>query len=465
MESTKSNVSKTSSMDYADRVRACSHQSWADQLDKRAQEASSQTSVPHDHNKAYPPNSVPQDNGINYLATPPDLEPSVIPYQANQPADLQLWDRNFSLIFLFGTDEFLDGDAKNIACSLQRIATFIKQRPLGDKDGQDIPQISGFGFAAWDLIFSIYNSGWDKLLVDDKSRTFRQCVASQFNRKDIPSTKVNNKTNLANISRIPPPIPPRPSASVLAKIKHHKNTRSFAQATKGNAEDILKIKEAFSKLSTKKIIEMHNIAHNTNQKSCLKLNMTTKGPSRKQIIIPMSQDNSNIIITCADEYIFNINRLFKSIKSNVTADFLRSDNRGIIVTTNQIASSSDMSIIEKYIKESNNINPNDILPPCLPQSKSYLKILGIPYITNNSTPISHNQVEEAIKRIHLFNDIVLASCSCVIKASPKSDMVVIWIDIWDSQNSTKAKSLVNRCFNIGQHIVTIHGTNMNPGIP
>ena len=45
--------------------------------------------------------------------------------------------------------------------------------------------------------------------------------------------KVNNKTNLVNISRIPPPIPSRPSVSVLAKSKHHRNTRSFAQATKG----------------------------------------------------------------------------------------------------------------------------------------------------------------------------------------------------------------------------------------
>jgi len=193
--------------------------------------------------------------------------------------------------------------------------------------------------------------------------------------------------------------------------------------------------------------------------------MTTKGPSRKQIIIPMSQDNSNIIITCADEHIFNINRFLKSIKSDVTANFLCSDNRDIIVTTNQIASSSDMSIIEKYIKESDNINPNDILSLRLPQSKSYLKILGIPYITNNGTPISHNQVEEVIKRIHLFNDITLSSCPRVIKASPKSDMAVIWIDIWDSQNGTKAKSLVNRCFNIGQHIATICGTNMNPGVP
>jgi len=61
------------------------------------------------------------------------LEPLVIPYQANQPADPQLWDDNFSPISLFGIDKFLTSDAKNIVgnCSLLRIAAFIKQDSQG----------------------------------------------------------------------------------------------------------------------------------------------------------------------------------------------------------------------------------------------------------------------------------------------------------------------------------------------
>jgi len=101
-----------------------------------------------------------------------------------------LWDSTFSSISLFGTVEVLEGDAKNIACSLQRIATFIKQRPLGDRDGLDIPQISDFGFVAWDLISAIYNSRWDKLVADDNLRTFCQCVVSQFNRVNLIDLKV-----------------------------------------------------------------------------------------------------------------------------------------------------------------------------------------------------------------------------------------------------------------------------------
>ena len=420
-ESTESGISKASSMDYADRMQI---QSWAEQLEDEEQNTP-QINMPQCHNEANSPLS-PHANDSNHSVSPPDLEPSAIPYQANQLADPQLWDGNFNSISLFGTDEFLASDAKNIACSLQRIATFIKQRPLGDKNSQDIPQISEFGFAAWDLVSSIYSSGWDKLIADNNSRTFRQRVASQFIMKNIPTTEKRNKTNPANISRIPPPIPPRPSASVLAKSKHHKNIKSFAQATKGSTEDILKIKEAFPKLPIKKIIEMHNIAHDTNKKIRPKINMTTKGPSRKQIIIPMSQDNINTIIMHANGHIFNINWLLKSIKSDVMADFIHSDSRGIIVTTNKIALPFDMDTIEKYIKESDNIDSNDVSPPQLSQSKSYLKILGISYSTSNtSSSITHNQVKEIIKRTHLFNNITFASCPCIIKAFLKSDIAVI----------------------------------------
>ena len=68
----------------------------------------------------------------------------------------------------------------------------------------------------------------------------------------------------------------------------------------------------------------------------------------------------------ANGYIFNINRLLKSIKSDIIPDFICSDSRGIIVTTNKIASPSNMDTIKKYIKESNNINSNDVSLPQLP---------------------------------------------------------------------------------------------------
>ncbi len=49
--------------------------------------------------------------------------------------------------------------------------------------------------------------------------------------------------------------------------------------------------------------------------------------------------------------------------------------------------------------------------------------------------------------------------------SPKSDMAVIWVDIWDAQSSMKAKDLINRYFNIGSYIATICGMNINLEAP
>jgi len=37
-----------------------------------------------------------------------------------------------------------------------------------------------------------------------------------------------------------------------------------------------------------------------------------------------------------------------------------------------------------------------------------------------------------MKHIDLFEDISLATKPQIIKASPKSDMAIIWFDIWDT---------------------------------
>jgi len=53
-------------------------------------------------------------------------------------------------------------------------------------------------------------------------------------------------------------------------------------------------------------------------------------------------------------------------------------------------------------------------------------------------------MEDIIKRNHIFNNVVLASRPHIIKVSPRSDMAIIWVDIWDVQSSSKAKGLINK---------------------
>jgi len=58
--------------------------------------------------------------------------------------------------------------------------------------------------------------------------------------------------------------------------------------------------------------------------------------------------------------------------------------------------------------------------------------------------MSFDNVEKILENNHIFNDIVLMSKPRIIKVSPKLDMSIIWIDIWDMQNGSKAKMIINR---------------------
>jgi len=130
----------------------------------------------------------------------------------------------------------------------------------------------------------------------------------------------------------------------------------------------------------------------------------------------------------------------KEVKSEVSVDFICSDNKELLLTTNRVTILSDLNIIKKYLKDSNDIKHKEDINLRLPQSKSYLKILSIPYFVEGiNLLISSDIIENIIKSTHTFNDITLASYLHIIKVSPKSDMAVIWVNIWDFQYSSKAK--------------------------
>ena len=52
----------------------------------------------------------------------------------------------------------------------------------------------------------------------------------------------------------------------------------------------------------------------------------------------------------------------------------------------------------------------------------------------------------------------------IMKASPSSNMSVIWIDIWDSQKGSKSKTLINCSFNFGHHTAIVRGTAIYLGV-
>ena len=177
----------------------------------------------------------------------------------------------------------------------------------------------------------------------------------------------------------------------------------------------------------------------------------------------MAKHIAELIINSAHIHIANVNKCLKNSKSDIVTDFIRSTNNGIVITTNKPANNLNLSTIEKYLKSIQNVDSDLIESPCLPKSKSYMKIIGLPYKIDQDI-ISPDFIEGVLKETYLFKDVMLASKPHVIKVSPKSDMAVVWVDIWDSQSGSSAKNIINHHFNIGRFITTVKGTNMNLGV-
>jgi len=285
--------------------------------------------------------------------------------------------------------------------------------------------------------------------VDDNNTTFRNKVKSQFSPQVIKpkaSSKGKEMVKPAFISSLPPPIPAKSQKEVNEISKYFKKnnnanpTKSYAQASSSSKKtntsssapvsniirDTLKIKESFPNLPNAKIDLIQKVINGSNSKPKPRINMTTKGPFCKQVIVLISNNLNKKFIKDSSMHVININRALKGINSKTIVDFICVEDKGIVITTNNISLNSNLQEIEKYVKNSLSTDVEQISSPRLPQSKSYLKIVGIPYnseITNSR--ISSNNIECILKSNHIFNDIVLASKPRIIKVSPKSDMSII----------------------------------------
>ena len=261
---------------------------------------------------------------------------------------------------------------------------------------------------------------------------------------NMNNSKGKNKVNSPYVSMLPPFIPAKSPKEVNEISKFFKknyppniNKKSYTQVSSNGsnsnstnmARETLKIKKAFPSLQNKKIEQIQKIISRVpNPKPCI--NMTTKRPSCKQIIIPMCLDNANNLVKKSSIYVANINRALKNIKLDVMADFIWVENKGIIIFTNKITNPLDLQTTKNYVKSTCFIETDQIESLRLSQLKSYLKLIGIPYLSEKTNShITSDEVDNILKNTHIFNDVVLALKPRVIKISPKSNMAIIWIDI------------------------------------
>jgi len=373
-----------------------------------------------------------------------------LPYNPNAPTELELWSGSFHPISLHRSIEQITSDMKSIKDLLKFMARYISNKKINSGKANDLQDFNSMGDLIWNFISVVYQANWDSLSTDNNSKSLREKISSKFTPRIVPTTSKNNKEQAKPVSvtiNKTPPLPPLPAKSkkevntiskyfqskkplAESKNKDSNNSpaRSYAQATKANANtsEVLKIKETFPALNAKKIDQVNSIVNGIS-KPKPRIQTTTKGSSRKQVIIPMSKENINTFMQNSSLHVANINRQLRNAKSEVLVDYICSETLGITIITSKVSKQSDLLIIDQYVKNLNNINALQVKEPRLPKSKSYLKITGILFYphTNSQERLTSDNIEMILKQNQIFDNISLASKPRVIKISPKSNMSII----------------------------------------
>jgi len=163
------------------------------------------------------------------------------------------------------------------------------------------------------------------------------------------------------------------------------------------------------------------------------LKMTTQGPTRHQVLIPLAPAAAEVVVANAASAVESCNKGLVSTRSKLRVESVCKAWDSVSMSTSSIASVAELEVIKQWLKKTASLaglGEVTEIEPHLPQSKSFLKVLGIPYWdSKTSLPITPAQVAKALSSSLLFGSITLASTPHIMKASPSSDMSVIWIDI------------------------------------
>ena len=122
---------------------------------------------------------------------------------------------------------------------------------------------------------------------------------------------------------------PPPNKNVESTIKKDPKPsnikKSYAQASKSNLlhiEDIVRVKKVFPALLADEVGKVLKIKNSRKGNKKPRINMTTRGPSRKEVIILMAKHIAELIVNSAHIHIANVNKCLKNSKSDIITDFI-----------------------------------------------------------------------------------------------------------------------------------------------
>ena len=102
--------------------------------------------------------------------------------------------------------------------------------------------------------------------------------------------------------------------------------------------------------------------------------MTTQGPTRRQVLVPLDSAAAELIITNAASAVQSCNKGLAEAHSKLRVESVCKAWDGVSMSTNSVASAAELEVIKQWLKKTAGLGESTEVEPCLPQSKSFLKI-------------------------------------------------------------------------------------------
>ncbi|KAF5355786.1 hypothetical protein D9756_004290 [Leucocoprinus leucothites] len=238
--------------------------------------------------------------------------------------------------------------------------------------------------------------------------------------------------------------------------------KSFAEVacTPASVATLIKLAQSHPTLEPDCIAAMHQ-ATLTDAPSVKKPHMTTLGPTRCLLFLEFTGNSSDIT------YLYHkamclLNNSLTCAKSLLRIKNITRAYDTISLYTNSVATDADALVIESSLSSA--FTAPFELRTKRPRSRSYLKILDVPYYMSGI----RTTLEHITDHMHLspFKEIFgNVSSVRIMRNSAKADTATVWVNLWDSQSGANAKRLVGKYLNFNSIQSMIKAACAHPRTP
>jgi hypothetical protein len=228
---------------------------------------------------------------------------------------------------------------------------------------------------------------------------------------------------------------------------------------------LVALAQVFPHLSTDAIVNLYKRASVSSPSGGRKFKhpkMTTAGPTRCQVLFTV--DDPTICVdfercTCT------LNNFLGSQKVNLRIELTTCAYGGWALSTNMAPTPTQVDLVQTGLMDHYWSKPSFKVEAYILASRSYLKLVDVPWFSSGRVPTTGEAIEEAMWLLAHCSRFLLAGNVCIVANSRQSDISTAFFEVWDSRSRSLACALIGRTIQFGHWTLHIMEIKTMPGVP